>query len=176
MAVTLAATLFAALDGGWLAHWCALAPARVWHGELWRLVTWPFIERSPLGLVFTLAAIYKFGGELAPRWGDRRLRRFALDVVVGAGLATVIVALAFGATHVWRLGGWAVTEALVIAWARQYPDRGLVFYGFLALRGRQIVRLTFGVAVLFVIFAGTAAAPELAACAIATWYPPSRLR
>src|SRR5690348_2497474 len=79
--VTLAASIFAVFDGGWLAGWTAFAPSRIWSGELWRLVTWFLVERSPLQLIVTCLFIYKFAGELAPRWGDRRLRRFVLELL-----------------------------------------------------------------------------------------------
>src|ERR1700733_3537821 len=82
--VTAAASIIAALDGGWLVHWASLWPARIWRGEVWRLVTWPFIETGPLGVIVTCIAIYKFGGELAFRWGERRLRRFAIEVIAAA--------------------------------------------------------------------------------------------
>jgi hypothetical protein len=127
----------------------------------------------------TCAAIYKFGGELASRWGDRRLRRFMIEIVGGAAVLTTLLALVSDdAWHLYRVGGWATIDVLVIAWARQFPDRTLVLYsGLLALRGRALVRLTLAVAVLYAIYAGPfAVAPELIACAAAAAYPRSRLR
>jgi membrane associated rhomboid family serine protease len=169
--LTLAASIVAALDGGWLASWGALEPARIWRGELWRLVTWPLIESGPMSLVVTCMVIYKFGGELAVRWGDRRLRRFVATVVVLAAAATCILAAITGQLHVHRLGGWAVADVLVIAWARQFPDATLVLYGVLPLRGRDLVRVTVGIAFVFALFFGfVVMAPELVACAAAAMY------
>src|SRR5262245_10435162 len=138
--VTLAASIVAMLDGGWLAGWAALAPSRIWRGELWRLATWVVIEPGPLSLVLTCACLYKFGGELAPRWGDRRLRRFLVEGLGAAAVVTTLVAVL--SADVWRmyhLGGWAVCDALVIAWARQYPDSTLVLYGLVHLHGRRLI-------------------------------------
>jgi membrane associated rhomboid family serine protease len=175
--VTLVASIAAALDGGWIASWAALAPAKIWHGEVWRLVTWPFVETGALGLVLTCAAIYKFGGDLAERWGDRRLFRFARHVVLSAAVVTAIAGAIPGLGYVHRLGGWAICDALVIAWARQFPDRTLTLYGLIAVRGRELVGITVGIAVLFAIFHGpVATAPELVACAAAALYPQSWLR
>ncbi len=172
LAVTLAASLVAALGGGWIASWTALVPSRIWHGEVWRLVTWPLIEGSPLQLVLTCVAIYKFGGELAYRWGDRRLRRFMLQIVIGAAAVTCLLAALAGATHVARLGGWAVADVLVIAWARQFPTAPLQLYGVLVLRGRDVVRITVAAAIVFAIYLGPIyMAPELVACAAAAGYP-----
>src|SRR5450432_2596838 len=91
MLVTLAASIVAALDGGWLASWTALAPSRIFRGEVWRLATWPLIEHGPLSIVLTCAAIYKFGGDLAVRWGERRLRRFIGEIVIGAAVFSCVV-------------------------------------------------------------------------------------
>jgi membrane associated rhomboid family serine protease len=175
--VTLAASIVATLDGGWLASWAALAPSRVWHGEVWRLATWPLIEPGPMSLVVTCAAIYKFGGELAVRWGDRRLRRFVVQIVVGAALVTCLLAAVTDTGYLQRVGGWAVFDVLVIAWARQFPEATLVLYGLVALRGRRLITVTLGVAVLFAIYFGPVAmAPELVACAAAAAYPITLLR
>jgi hypothetical protein len=70
-----------------------------------------------------------------------------------------------------------VTDALVIAWARQFPERTLVLYGMLELRGQRLINVTIGAAILFALYAGPVAmAPELAACAIAALYPAQLLR
>ncbi|HET9988584.1 MAG TPA: rhomboid family intramembrane serine protease [Kofleriaceae bacterium] len=177
IALTLVASVAAALDGGWIARWAALAPARIWHGEVWRLVTWPLVETGVMPLVFTCAAIYKFGGELAERWGDPRLFRFVRHIVLSAAVVTCIVGVIPGLGYVHRLGGWAITDALVIAWARQFSDRTLSLYGLVSFRGKDLVNLTIAIAVLFAIFHGpVATTPELVACAAATLYPRSWLQ
>jgi membrane associated rhomboid family serine protease len=175
--ITLVASIVAILDRGWLSGWLALAPSRIWRGELWRLGTWVFVESGPWNLILTCASIYKFGGELAPRWGDQRLRRFLIEVLGSAAVATTLLALVSGtAWHMHRFGGWAVGDALVIAWARQYPDSTLMLYGLLRLRGRDLITVTIGVTVVFALFSGPfVMAPELLACAAAFWYPSTRL-
>jgi membrane associated rhomboid family serine protease len=176
--VTLVASIIAAMDRGFLSYWAALLPAKILRGELWRLVSWVFVERGPTSLILTLVAIYKFGTELAERWGDRRLLRFMLEIVIAASAATCLIAAIAGRTYVARCGGWAATDALVIAWARQFPDRGLtLYYGMLTLRGRDLVMVTVGASLLFAIYFGPiATAPELVACLAAAGYPRSRLR
>jgi membrane associated rhomboid family serine protease len=175
--VTVLASVVAAVDGGWIDGWAALAPSRIWRGEVWRLATWVFVERGPLPLVLTCASIYRLGGDLAPRWGDRRLRRYMVEVVGGAALITALLAFVNdGAWDLHRLGGWAVGDALVIAWARQYPASTLVLHGLVQLRGRDLITVTIGITVVFAIFQGPIAmAPELLVCAAAFWYPSARL-
>jgi membrane associated rhomboid family serine protease len=175
--LTVAASLVAAVDGGWLASWATFAPSRIWRGELWRLVTWVFVEGSPLQLLLTCVAIYHFGGELLPRWGERRMRRFLLEVLGGSAVVSSLLALVL--RDLWfsyRFGGWAVADALVIAWARQYPDSTLVLYGLLRLRGRELVRITVGITAVYAAFAGIFTwSLELIVCAAAYYYPRNRL-
>jgi membrane associated rhomboid family serine protease len=177
IALTIAASIVAAVDGGFLDTWASLAPARIWRGELWRLVTWSFVVGGAYCLIVTCVAIYYFGGQLATRWGDRRLRRFMIDVLGGAALATTLFALISG--DAWRMcrgGGWAVSDALVIAWARQFPDADVVLYGLLRLRGRDLIMVTVGITVVYALFSGLSTwVPELAVCAGAYWYPAKRL-
>lgn len=110
-------------------------------------------------------------------WGDRRLRRFVVEIVLASGVAACLVAAVTGHAQMWRIGGWATTDALVIAWARQFPNRALVFYGLVALHGRDLIRVTIGITVIYAVFAGPIAmSPELSACAFAALYPRDRLR
>ena len=177
IALTIAASLVAAVDGGWLASWATFAPSRIWRGELWRLVTWVFVEGSPFQLVLTCVVIYHFGGQLLPRWGERRLRRFLLEVLGGSAVVSALLALIL--PDLWfsyRFGGWAVADALVIAWARQYPDSTLIVYGLLRLRGCELIKITVGITAVYAAFAGIFAwSLELCVCAAAYYYPPKRL-
>jgi membrane associated rhomboid family serine protease len=177
MTITLAASVFAAVDGGWLAWWAGLAPWRIWHGEVWRLVTWVFVEHGPLALIMTCMSLHKFGGELVTVWGERRLRRFSIEVLGGAAVVTALLGLVSrDSWYLHRLGGWAVGDMLVIAWARQFPDRELIVAGLLRLRGKDLIGVIVGMVALFAIFNGPfAMAPEILAVAGAYWYPGTRL-
>ncbi len=171
--VTLVASVVALVDGGWLASWVALEPDRIWHGQVWRLVTWAFVEVGPWSLVLTLASIYRFAGELAPRWGDRRLRRFVLEIVLAAAVISSLLALV--SDHVWnmrRCGGWAISDAILIAWARQYPNATIRVYGFLEIGGQRLIAVTVGITVLLAISSSPLLfVPELVACLGAAFYP-----
>jgi membrane associated rhomboid family serine protease len=174
------ATIIASVVGwivGRFAAWCALIPSRVIQGDVWRIFTWPFVEIGPMALVVTCASIYKFGGELVPIWGERRLRRYMLHVIGAATVVTCLFALASGHRYLVRMGGWAVADVLTIAWARQFPDRAISFQGLVEFRGQRLINVTIGVAILFALYFGPVTmAPELAACAAAALYPREWLR
>ena len=172
---TLTCSIIATLDGGWLARLFALAPTYVWRGQVWRLVSWPLVEVGPMQLVLTCLAIYKFGSDLAVRWGERRLRRFVLEIVIGASVVTCVLSAVSG-HFVFRCGGWAMGDMLLIAWARQFPTRAVNVYGIITLRGRDLITLTVAVSVIFAIYVGPVTmAPELVACFGTALYPRSLL-
>jgi membrane associated rhomboid family serine protease len=171
--LVLVASVWAMLDGGWLVQWTALEPDRVWHGEVWRVMTWPVVELGPVPIAFTIACIYKFGGALAPRWGDRRLQRFMLQLVIAGGVAASIGALI--SDHAWHMvhtGGFAVCDALVIGWARQYPNERLRMFSFLELSGQKLVIFTAGITILIALSTSVfVMMPEVVMCLGAALYP-----
>ena len=173
---TLVVSIIAYVDHGWIQRWAALAPSRVWQGEVWRLVTWVLIVPTPISLVVSCFAIYKFGGDLANQWGERRLLRFVLELVAASGLVTCMVSIITGHTEA-HVGGIITMFSLVIVWARQFPDQKVVLYGVIPMQGHNLVRLLAGIIVLFALHFGLyQMAPELAACAIAAGYPRGALR
>jgi len=169
----LTASVVAMVDGGWLASWTALAPQRIWRGEVWRLVTWALVEDAPSSLLLTCFCIYRFGGDLAPRWGDRRLRRFAVLIILAAAALTTLAALASrDALYLSRTAGWVICDALTIAWARQYPTAHLRLYGLVELGGQRLVLITVGITVIYAIASGPFfMLPELVACLAAAYCP-----
>ncbi|HEY1811417.1 MAG TPA: hypothetical protein VGG74_03620 [Kofleriaceae bacterium] len=176
IAITALASLIASLDGGHLAQWTALAPSRVWHGELWRLATWPLIERTLYSTTLSCLILARYAGPLAARWGGVALARFVAPIVVLAAIATCLVALVSHHANEPRLGGWAITAILMIAWGRQFPDWTLVPTGGLfRLRGASLVLGIVGLTIVLALLVGPlSCVPELAACAIAIWWPLPR--
>ncbi len=176
IAILVAVSLIAAIDRNFAA-WVAFIPSRVLAGEVWRLGTWPFAADGALALLCTCVATFKFGNELALRWGDRRLQRFITEILLGAGCATCLVVLLLGSPFVVRGAGYAVVDALVIAWARQFPERPLVMFGLLSLSGRRLVQMTIVTTIVLAIYSGPLdMLPELVTCAAAALYPHRLLR
>jgi membrane associated rhomboid family serine protease len=170
--ITIAASIVSAVDGGWLAGWLALAPARILRGEVWRLVTWALVESGPVSLVITCFAIYRYGSDLSIRWGESRVRRFMIEIVVVAGVASSLLAAVTGNADLQHVGGWAVSEVLLIAWARQFPQIAVEMYGMLRLSGQQLVNVTLLITIGYALYDGPVAhAPELFACLAAAGYP-----
>lgn len=170
--ITIAASFVSAVDGGWLAGWLSLAPSRIVRGEVWRLVTWILVESGPISLVITCFAIYRYGSDLAIRWGDRRLQRFMIEIALAAAIATTLLALVTGNGDLHHVGGWALSEVLLIAWARQFPQIAVEMYGMLRLSGQQLVNVTIAITIGYALYYGPVShAPELFASLAAAAYP-----
>ena len=170
LALTLGLTIAVALDARWggsLDRHLSLQPEAVFRGELWRLVTWPFIHTGPLPLIFTCVTIYVFGTDLRLRWGARAFRRHLFAVLALSAAGTCLLALAVPSWS-WmpHHAGLVLMDLLVIAWARQFPDAPVTMYFLLMVRGPAIVTLVIAVTLVFTIFVGIGwMSPELLAIA-----------
>lgn len=175
LALMLAMSLAAAVDaglGGALYYHLALLPAAVWHGQVWRLLTWPFVIADPLALIFACVTLYVFGSDLQSTWGVARYLRYLIAVVLVAGVGTSLVGRAWPAVWTsWHLGGLALGNALMIAWARQYPDQPVSMYFVLIVQGRALVSVVIAITLVFAAFLGPIwALPSLLAIAAALLY------
>lgn len=158
----------------------ALIPERVLAGEVHRLLTWTFIETSPLQLIFGLFMLWWLGRDLVGAWGSRRFALVWLGTTLLAAAATCVAGLFFGAVlGAPYVGGLAITEALIIAWGLSFPDRVVRVYFVLPVRGAVIAWGSVALTVAFAIYGGFASfVPALAASAAMLVYmhlPAKRL-
>jgi membrane associated rhomboid family serine protease len=157
---TLAASVLAAVSArmGWpFVLLMTLEPAKVWSGQVWRLLTWPFFEMQPLSLLFACLILLFFGRDLSYQWGPARYLKVYLGFAVGTGAGVCLLAWLWPA--VWQgqyLTAWPMADALIIAWATTFPSRQLLVYFVLPLGGRKLVYATFGINLLFALFNGLA--------------------
>jgi membrane associated rhomboid family serine protease len=133
--------------------WLALLPGPPFVWQVWRLVTYVFVNGSITGVLFTLLMIWSLGSEIEPRWGSRRFTIFL-------GLATVVAGL-LGLAVGGGAGFAPALLALIFAWMLEGPSQPLSFFGVLPM-----TRLGFAIlALVFVVFSeleGTRSFPRLA--------------
>jgi hypothetical protein len=116
--------------------------------------------------------IYTFGSDLLLNWGPARYLRYLAGIALIAGVGTSLVALVLpDAWELPRLGGMVLGDALLIAWARQFPDYPVWVYFVLLLKGRALVSFVVATTLLFAAYFGFAwVMPELMAIAAALLY------
>ena len=103
----------------------ALNPARILHGEVWRLVTYIFLPQSlrPLWLLLALWFLWFVGEGVERAWGAFRLTLYFIVGMIG----TTVAAFFFGS----NFSNSMLLAALFFAFAWFYPDE--VIYVFFVL-------------------------------------------
>jgi membrane associated rhomboid family serine protease len=158
LALTVALSLVTKLGdrhGGSLQDLLALRPAEVWHGQLWRLLTWSYVEPSAMGLIFSCLGLYWFGPALAQGWGSPRFLAVMVGAMLVAGGGTCLVALVDPPVmQAEYVGSWAMITALVVAWGLTFPDRVVRLYLVLPIRGFWLAWLTVAITVVYAVYSG----------------------
>jgi membrane associated rhomboid family serine protease len=149
------AVAFGDRHAGGLFALLSLVPQDVWHGQVWRLLSWPFIEPGPIGLIFACLFLYWFGRDLAQEWGDRRWLSVFGGVAGVAAVGTCLVAQVDPPVMDYAyLGGWALTSAMVVAWGLWFPHRIVRIYFIIPITGFWLAWLTVAVTVVFAVYSG----------------------
>jgi membrane associated rhomboid family serine protease len=145
--VTLATSLVGAFgfrNGFGLLRSVGLAPDLIWAGQVWRIVTWSFLNLDALGLIFGVLMVLFFGRDLCQSWGGRRFLLFYVGLSAVTGLCVTLVGR-LGWAAVWGQSwytSWPVVDAITIVWATMYPTRQILLYFVLPVGGRSLIYLT----------------------------------
>jgi hypothetical protein len=146
----------------------ALSPAEIVRGELWRLVSWPFVQGDPFGLIFVALMFWWLAPQLMWGWGERRLWLRLLGITAGAAVLTTLVALVWPAAAAPHVGAWPVMNAMLIAWAMRVPDAQVNIWGIVPVTARTLAIGVVVGTVLYALFGGLGAfLPHFAAMGIA---------
>jgi membrane associated rhomboid family serine protease len=171
LALMLVSSVAASLDGE-VVQVAALAPELVKRGELWRVVTWPFVQPDVFSLLFVGFMLWTLGQQLSYAWSERRFVVRFLGYTLGAGIGTTILSFVFDSAASPHIGAWPVVNALIVAWAMLFPDRQVNIWGVLPVTGKTMALLVLGGTVLAVVMTGKlhgfgGFAPHLVAIGIA---------
>jgi membrane associated rhomboid family serine protease len=96
----------------------------VLQGEVWRLVTWPFLSDGMGWLLFKVVILYYIGAPLEVTWGTRRFLTLFAVSVLGGGAAGMLLDRPLA-------GGCAPIVTLMLIYGFMFPDSML--YAFLVL-------------------------------------------
>jgi len=127
---------------------------KVWRGELWRLLTWSLLAPDPLNLAFSLLALFFFGPDLMSRWGRTRFFQLYFGGAFLIGVVTCLVVRFLPAVigAVPNVGVSVMLTAMVIAWGVLFPDRTILLFLILPVRGRYMITVTVFILVLYGVF------------------------
>ncbi len=140
-----------------------LMPEKVLDRQIWRLLTWVFIDlrgtedRWVINLLFLCLILYFTGRDLCQKWGWRRFLATYCLFAVGIGALTVFIGLLW--KDVWflpHMGGWPMADALIIAWACEFPDRQIRLFFVLPVGGRWLIGASLVITLIFALVYGFA--------------------
>ncbi len=171
LALTGGASLWGALDPR-VPSFAALIPQAILAGQVWRIVTWPFVQRDVLGLLFGGFMLWSLGQQLSYAWSERRFVVRFINYTVVAGVGTTLLAVVLNDPTLGHIGIWPVVIALLVSWAMMFPDRQVNFWGVLPMTGKTLALIVVGGTILSGLFNGgvrglTTMAPHLIAIATA---------
>jgi membrane associated rhomboid family serine protease len=171
LALMLVASVWGWIDPE-LQRMAALSPVMIARGQVWRLVTWPFVQTDPFDLLFGALMLYWLAQQLGFVWSERRFLLRFFGYAAFASLAATLLGEVWGPASGGYLGIWPVANALIVSWALLFPDRQVNVWGVLPITGKVAALLVVGGTLLYGIARGGVAGigaytPHLAAIALA---------
>ncbi len=115
-------------------YWLGLSPARVWHGELWRMLTYSLVEPGVLGWAVNLFWFGTLILILARDWSSTKFWTYCL---LAASVGAVPIVLFLPRVDVRVFSAGAIVFALIAAWDRLYHRERLIMIGFGEVSVRQ---------------------------------------
>ncbi len=131
-----------------------LSPELMLRGYVWQLITYAFVEISPIGVIFGAIILWNLGGVVELTWGRKRFLWFCFGIVMLAGLSTLLLSLAVPAlVQAAYAGGMVLTGALWVAYGMQIGHGQTNFWG-LAVTGNVLALIGVGFVFLNAAFGG----------------------
>jgi membrane associated rhomboid family serine protease len=107
----------------------------VCQGEVWRLVTYPFLTSGWFSLLFTVLIFYYIGAPLELTWGTARFLTLFLVSVLGGAAAGVLL-------NVPLAGGEAPIVTLMLIYGFLFPESVLYLFFILPIRVKTLALIT----------------------------------
>jgi membrane associated rhomboid family serine protease len=117
-----------------IVEWTGLAPALVWHGQVWRLASYALFAPGVLGWAICLFWLVTLTVILAHNWSVKNFWIFCLFTAIAGAVPLVL----FRSNLDTRMfGAWSVIFGLLVAWDRLYRRERLVMLGLGEMTVRQ---------------------------------------
>jgi membrane associated rhomboid family serine protease len=116
-----------------LTYFFGLTPQRFLEGHVYTLLSWIFLHSTSMifHLLFNMLAFWMFGAMIQELLGDRKFLWFCVCGAVFSGLVLILVSFADASMRgAPTIGASGLVFAVVLAFARLYPNQTVIFYIF----------------------------------------------
>ncbi len=114
--------------------WLGLSPAKVWEGQVWRVLTYGLLPAGPIDWLLGSFWLATFASILGRNWSGLGFWSYCLLGVFGG--AVPIVVFKSGMQGVVA-GNFAMIFALLVAWDRFYKNERIILLGIGEMSVRQ---------------------------------------
>jgi membrane associated rhomboid family serine protease len=144
-----------------LSAFLGLSAAGLLSGNVFSLVTYPFLSHSIMEVILNCLMLWLMGSEFEENWGRTRYLRFLGSVVVGGGIIYTLVCFLFfknSLVFAYPLSGLSgIVSALCVAYAVIFPTRIFSFLMIIPVQAKYFCLILAAIA-LFQGFQGPAGA------------------
>lgn len=136
----------------------------------WTLLTYPFIGRDIISVLFSGYWLWFAGGSLERSWGTRKFTIYFFSLAAISAIGLYLGYLVTGA-NVSLLGLWLPLAGVTISFAMLNPEQQILFFFIIPMKLKYLALLD--VAIVFIFYATTTPLLGIFAllgCAYAYWY------
>ncbi len=146
LALLIAGILLSLLFSGFTASFLALSARDVLHGKIWQLVTYPFVNDSPINLLFSGSIILFVGSTIEHEWKTASFLLLWIVISAVCGLLWVIVNLLTGNNFI-GMGLSSCTYGLITTMGLLFRGRRF-FVFFTTVESRYLVLILIAIGIL----------------------------
>jgi membrane associated rhomboid family serine protease len=144
------------LAGFPLFDYLALNPKLLTSGFISQILTFSFVDLSPITLIFNLLIIAMIGQDLSLRWGTKIYQLFILCSIAGSVILALVLSMIYHPFMNMKLYGLnGISSSLLLAYAIIFPDRQLSFMMIFPLKARYFCILMIALEFYFAIFSSS---------------------
>lgn len=105
----------------------------------WSILTFPFVERDAISLLFVLLTVFFFAGPLEERWGGRGfLQYLGISALGGVLLSLVLAAVDPRMVQMPVMGFTGAIYGMLLAFAMYWPDMEIRIWGIIPVKAKWL--------------------------------------
>lgn len=108
----------------------ALSSQGVFHGKIWQLITYPFVETFTCRLIPSGIILLFFGSAVERQWKTRGFLALWFVVSITSGILWIIISMILGRSNLVGLGMAACAYGIIATFGILYKGQKLLFFFF----------------------------------------------